>query len=61
MPKQSFALEAQGPKRLEIQWKGNWKNVTITLDGEVVGTIPDSKSMSFSSSACRLGSARSPP
>lgn len=41
MPKQSYALEPGGPKRLEVSWKGFFKNTTITLDGVLLGTIPD--------------------
>lgn len=41
MPKQSYSFEPGGPKRLEIQWKGFFKNTTITLDGVPLSTIPD--------------------
>jgi len=41
MPKNSFALEAGGPKRLQISWSGMWKNIQVTLDGQQLGTIPD--------------------
>jgi len=41
MAKQSYSLEPGGPKRLEISWKGFFKNTTITLDGMLLGTIPD--------------------
>jgi hypothetical protein len=46
MPKQTYALEKDGPKRLEVSWKGAWKNVTVQLDGTPVGTIPDQKALS---------------
>jgi hypothetical protein len=46
MPKQSFALEADGEKRLEISWKGLYKDVTVSLDGNSVGAIPDQKALS---------------
>lgn len=39
MPKQSWLLEPGGPKRLEIQWKGQYKDTTITLDGVLLGTV----------------------
>ncbi len=45
MPKLSFALEAGEKKRLDIVWIGTWKNVTIILDGNTVGTIPDQKTL----------------
>ena len=46
MPKQAFALERDGPKRLEVSWKGRWKDVAIQLDGETIGTIPGQKELS---------------
>ncbi len=45
MAKQSYALEAGGPKRLEIAWKGMYKNATVSVDGQLVGTIPDQKAL----------------
>ncbi len=38
MPKRMFALEKDGPKRLELSWGGFWKNFTVKLDGEIVLT-----------------------
>lgn len=43
MPKLTLALEPGGPKRLEIQWKGLYKNTTITLDGVQLGTVLDQR------------------
>lgn len=45
MPSKSYALEENGGKRLEISWaersfNGRWKDVTLRLDGETVGTVP---------------------
>jgi hypothetical protein len=45
MPKQSYALEPNGPKRLQISWGTFWKNITVTLDGSLIGTIPDQKAL----------------
>ncbi len=45
MPKQSYALEAGGEKRLEISWKPFWKDITVTLDGNSIGTIPNQKAL----------------
>lgn len=45
MPKQSYALEPGGPKRLQVSWKSFFKDTTITLDGVVVGNIPDQQSL----------------
>lgn len=46
MPKQSFALEAGGEKCMEVSWKGLYKNVTVSLDGNSVGVIPNQKALS---------------
>jgi len=46
MPKQAFAFERDGPKRLEVSWKGRWKNVTVQLDGAPIGTVPGQKELS---------------
>ena len=45
MPTQRYALESGGDKRLEVSWKGMWKNFTITLGGNVVGTIAGQKEL----------------
>ena len=39
MPKQQFALEKGGSKRLELSWGMSWRNFTISLDGMEVGKI----------------------
>jgi hypothetical protein len=41
MPKIRYALEKGGAKRLEISWKANWKEFTIRLDGNIIGSIDD--------------------
>lgn len=46
MPKQSFALEAGGENRLEISWKGMYKDLTVSLDGNSIGVIPNQKALS---------------
>lgn len=45
MPKQTYALEPGGPKRLEISWKGMWKNLTIKVDEQIIGTIAGQKEL----------------
>ena len=45
MPKQVFALEPNGPKRLEISWHGFWKDMRVTLDGNPLGTVPDQQAL----------------
>jgi hypothetical protein len=45
MPKKQYALEKGGAKRLELSWGGMWRNFTVRLDGEVVGTIENQKAL----------------
>jgi len=45
VPTRKYALERGGPQRLEISWKGNWKNLTVRLDGEEIGSIADRKEL----------------
>jgi hypothetical protein len=45
VPKQSFAFEPGGEKRLVIEWKGMFKDLTIKVDGVQVGLIPDQKAL----------------
>jgi len=41
MAKVKYALEKGGPKRLEVSWKGNWNEITVRLDGSLIGSIAD--------------------
>jgi hypothetical protein len=41
MPTQSYSLEPDGPKRLQATWNAGWKNFSLTLDGKLLGKIPD--------------------
>lgn len=45
MPKQSFALEPGGPKRVEIEWRGIWKELKVRFDDTLLGEIPDGKAL----------------
>ena len=45
MPKQTFALERGGPKRLEISWKAFWRDIQITLDGKALGGFESKKQL----------------
>lgn len=45
MPKQEFALERGGDKRLTVAWKGIWKNLSIGLDGNTLGGFENKKSL----------------
>lgn len=44
MPKRRFALEPDGPERLEITWEGGWflvaANVRVKLDGKEIAVFP---------------------
>ena len=46
MPTQRFPLERGGPARLDVSWKALWKDLTVRLDGETVGTVPTRKELS---------------
>ncbi len=46
MPKQTYAIEKGGPKRLVVSWKYGWRNFTVAFDGQTVGVIPDQKTLS---------------
>ncbi|MDT4966138.1 MAG: hypothetical protein QOJ64_875 [Acidobacteriota bacterium] len=45
MPTRKFSLDPGGPKRVEISWRGFWKEITVKVDGYVVGTIADKKAL----------------
>ena len=45
MPKQLYALEPNGPKRLEVSWKAFFKDITVRLDGLIVGRIADRQAL----------------
>lgn len=45
MPQRQYSFEPGGEKRLAISWKGFWKEITVTLDGNPVGTIADQKAL----------------
>ena len=46
MPKQAFSLERGEPARLEVSWRAFWKEFTVRLDGQTVGTVPTQKELS---------------
>lgn len=46
MASRKFQIEKGGPKRLELRWKGLWKNLELVFDGQVVGEpIPTQKEL----------------
>jgi hypothetical protein len=40
-----YALERGGDKPLEISWEGNYKNVKVRLNGNLIGEIPSRKEL----------------
>ena len=45
MPSRKFALEPDGPKRLEIAWTGVWKDIQVLLDGSTIGTFANQQAL----------------
>jgi hypothetical protein len=39
MYKRAFPLERGGPKRLALVWSYPWRNMQVTIDGDLLGTI----------------------
>ena len=39
MPTQQFPIEKNGPKRIEINWSGMWKDFNVKFDGQPVGAV----------------------
>jgi hypothetical protein len=39
MPTQKYAIERNGPKRVEINWSGMWKDFNVKFDGAAVGSV----------------------
>jgi len=45
VPKNTFKLSATDPRPVVMEWSGMWKNIRISVDGELLGTIPDSAAL----------------
>ncbi len=45
MAKMLFALEPGGEKRLQVSWKGMYKETSVFLDDQLVGTIQGQKAL----------------
>ena len=45
MPKKKYPLRPVGPKRLEVSWRWMWKDLTIRLDGNQIGSIATQKEL----------------
>jgi hypothetical protein len=40
-----YALEENGPRRLELSWEGQYQNFTVKLDNQPVGRVADHKAL----------------
>jgi hypothetical protein len=40
MPAQTYTLDPDNPKRLDIVYKSFWRGATVWLDGQEIGTVP---------------------
>jgi hypothetical protein len=40
MPAQTYTLDPDDPKRLDIVYKSMWRGATVLLDGQEIGTVP---------------------
>src|SRR5437588_1583055 len=45
MPSKSYALAAGGLQRLEVEWTGGWKSLTLRLDGREMGSVVGQKEL----------------
>lgn len=45
MPTKNYALKTGEPERLEISWKGAWKNLTVRLDGSEIGSVANQEEL----------------
>src|SRR5215831_15614257 len=52
----AYALEKDGPKRLEIGWRRGWKDYTVTLDGAQVAAFPGELPLAGATAALPDGS-----
>ncbi len=45
MPKRKFPFKPGGPERVTLAWKGMFKNIEVSFDGEALGTIASQKEL----------------
>ena len=45
MPSRKYVFERGGVERLELTWKGLFKEMSIALDGRQIGTIADQREL----------------
>jgi len=43
LPSKKYALEAGGPERVQVDWEGAFKNLTVTFDGAALGSFESAK------------------
>ncbi len=43
--KESYAFEAGGEERLTLSWNSDWRDFTVSLDGNPVGVVPNQKAL----------------
>jgi hypothetical protein len=41
MPLRKYILEKGGQPRLEVEWRGLWRDVSVRFDGQEIGTFAD--------------------
>jgi hypothetical protein len=42
---QTYTLDPENPKRLDISYKSFWRGATVYLDGKEIGTAPDKQAL----------------
>lgn len=45
MPSRKYALEVGGPERVQVDWEGAFKNLTVTLDGAALCSFENAKDL----------------
>jgi len=45
MPTKKYALDEGGSERLEVSWKGGFKKLTLTVDGQQIGAVEKPKDL----------------
>jgi hypothetical protein len=45
MPTRKFALEPGGAPRVTVTWAWMWKNLTVSLDDKLLGTVPNAAAL----------------
>ena len=45
MPEKAFSLEPGGPERLSVSWRGGFKDLTVSFDGQLVASFEQPKEL----------------